>query len=98
MMNGYSPIHHVHVQAILRGNIVKCFEWPLVVHCLIDQTRDFVCVCVSLSFPGRSVRFADMPPAAPRGDGKKKKRLVKKTKAITPLQAMMLRMAGMLPP
>ena len=39
------------------------------------------------------MRFADMPPAAPR-EGKKKKRLVKKTKAITPLQAMMLRMAG----
>ncbi|CAL8283750.1 unnamed protein product [Boreogadus saida] len=43
---------------------------------------------------GRSVRFADMPPAAPRDGKKKKKRLVKKTKAITPLQAMMLRMAG----
>nr|XP_057904214.1 WW domain-binding protein 11 isoform X1 [Doryrhamphus excisus] len=43
---------------------------------------------------GRSVRFADMPSDA-GGDGKKKKkRLVKKTKAITPLQAMMLRMAG----
>ncbi|XP_056144048.1 WW domain-binding protein 11 [Lampris incognitus] len=41
----------------------------------------------------RSVRFADMPPAAPR-ERKKKKRVVKKTKAITPLQAMMLRMAG----
>ncbi|KAK5856789.1 hypothetical protein PBY51_008359 [Eleginops maclovinus] len=44
---------------------------------------------------GRSVRFADMPPEALRdGKKKKKKRLVKKTKAITPLQAMMLRMAG----
>ncbi|XP_028268770.1 WW domain-binding protein 11 [Parambassis ranga] len=44
---------------------------------------------------GRSVRFADMPPeAALDGKRKKKKRLVKKTKAITPLQAMMLRMAG----
>ncbi|XP_033934356.1 WW domain-binding protein 11 [Pseudochaenichthys georgianus] len=44
---------------------------------------------------GRSVRFADLPPEAPRdGKKKKKKRLVKKTKAITPLQAMMLRMAG----
>uniref|UniRef100_A0A3P9JKF5 WW domain binding protein 11 n=1 Tax=Oryzias latipes TaxID=8090 RepID=A0A3P9JKF5_ORYLA len=41
---------------------------------------------------GRSVRFADMPA---EGDGKKKKkRVVKKSKAITPLQAMMLRMAG----
>ncbi|XP_076020734.1 WW domain-binding protein 11 isoform X2 [Genypterus blacodes] len=43
---------------------------------------------------GRSVRFADMPPEAPREGKKKKKRVVKKTKAITPLQAMMLRMAG----
>ncbi|KAL3054354.1 hypothetical protein OYC64_006641 [Pagothenia borchgrevinki] len=43
---------------------------------------------------GRSVRFADLPPEAPRDGKKKKKRLVKKTKAITPLQAMMLRMAG----
>uniref|UniRef100_A0A665W1Y7 Wbp11/ELF5/Saf1 N-terminal domain-containing protein n=1 Tax=Echeneis naucrates TaxID=173247 RepID=A0A665W1Y7_ECHNA len=43
---------------------------------------------------GRSVRFADMPPEAPREGKRKKKRLVKKTKAITPLQAMMLRMAG----
>lgn len=42
----------------------------------------------------RSVRFADMPPEAPHEGKKKKKRLVKKTKAITPLQAMMLRMAG----
>ncbi|KAM8824653.1 WW domain-binding protein 11 isoform 1-T1 [Synchiropus picturatus] len=43
---------------------------------------------------GRSVRFADMPSDAP-GDGKKKKkRVVKKSNAITPLQAMMLRMAG----
>ncbi|XP_062310200.1 WW domain-binding protein 11 [Osmerus eperlanus] len=42
---------------------------------------------------GRSVRFADMPPAAPSRE-RKKKRVVKKTKAITPLQAMMLRMAG----
>ncbi|KAA0706393.1 WW domain-binding protein 11 [Triplophysa tibetana] len=38
----------------------------------------------------RSVRFADMPP--PRESGKKK--VVKKTTNITPLQAMMLRMAG----
>uniref|UniRef100_A0A8C7Z240 WW domain binding protein 11 n=1 Tax=Oryzias sinensis TaxID=183150 RepID=A0A8C7Z240_9TELE len=38
------------------------------------------------------VRFADLPA---EGDGKKKKkRVVKKSKAITPLQAMMLRMAG----
>lgn len=43
---------------------------------------------------GRSVRFADMPPDASQEGKKKKKRLVKKTKAITPLQAMMLRMAG----
>ncbi|KAG7504822.1 WW domain-binding protein 11 [Solea senegalensis] len=43
---------------------------------------------------GRSVRFADMPAEVPREGKKKKKRLVKKTKAITPLQAMMLRMAG----
>lgn len=43
---------------------------------------------------GRSVRFADMPAEAPRDGKKKKKRVVKKTKAITPLQAMMLRMAG----
>ncbi|KAM3863478.1 WW domain-binding protein 11 [Diretmus argenteus] len=43
---------------------------------------------------GRSVRFADMPPAAPQEGRRKKKRVVKKTKAITPLQAMMLRMAG----
>eukprot|EP00063_Salmo_salar_P084330 XP_014059165.1 PREDICTED: WW domain-binding protein 11-like [Salmo salar] len=42
---------------------------------------------------GRSVRFADMPPSAPR-EKSKKKRIVKKKKAITPLQAMMLRMAG----
>ncbi|CAM4610948.1 hypothetical protein PO909_000009 [Leuciscus waleckii] len=38
---------------------------------------------------GRSVRFADMPP--PKD---KRKRRVVKTKSITPLQAMMLRMAG----
>ncbi|XP_067309681.1 WW domain-binding protein 11 [Pseudorasbora parva] len=38
---------------------------------------------------GRSVRFADMPP--PKD---KRKRRVMKTKSITPLQAMMLRMAG----
>ncbi|KAM8723758.1 WW domain-binding protein 11 [Acanthopagrus schlegelii] len=43
---------------------------------------------------GRSVRFADMTPEAPREGKRKKKRLVKRTKAITPLQAMMLRMAG----
>lgn len=43
---------------------------------------------------GRSVRFADIAPDAPQEGKKKKKRLVKKTKAITPLQAMMLRMAG----
>uniref|UniRef100_A0A8C5DT27 Wbp11/ELF5/Saf1 N-terminal domain-containing protein n=1 Tax=Gouania willdenowi TaxID=441366 RepID=A0A8C5DT27_GOUWI len=42
---------------------------------------------------GRSVRFADLSAEASR-EGKKRKRLVKKTKAITPLQAMMLRMAG----
>lgn len=35
------------------------------------------------------------PESALKGK-RKKKRLVKKTKAITPLQAMMLRMAGML--
>ncbi|XP_043091837.1 WW domain-binding protein 11 [Puntigrus tetrazona] len=38
---------------------------------------------------GRSVRFADMPPPK-----EKRKRRVMKTKSITPLQAMMLRMAG----
>uniref|UniRef100_H3CFM7 WW domain binding protein 11 n=1 Tax=Tetraodon nigroviridis TaxID=99883 RepID=H3CFM7_TETNG len=43
---------------------------------------------------GRSVRFADMDPESTQGK-RKKKRLVKKTKAITPLQAMMLRMAVM---
>lgn len=37
-----------------------------------------------------------MPPEAPREGKRKKKRLVKKTKAITPLQAMMLRMAGIM--
>ncbi|KAM9392363.1 WW domain-binding protein 11 [Pholidichthys leucotaenia] len=42
---------------------------------------------------GRSVRFADMTEAS-RDGKKKKKKLVKKTKAITPLQAMMLKMAG----
>lgn len=47
-----------------------------------------------LATVGRSVRFADMPPEAIREGKKKKKRIVKKTKAITPLQAMMLRMAG----
>jgi len=35
-----------------------------------------------------------MPPEALREGKKKKKRVVKKTKAITPLQAMMLKMAG----
>nr|XP_020480626.1 LOW QUALITY PROTEIN: WW domain-binding protein 11 [Monopterus albus] len=43
---------------------------------------------------GRSVRFADIPAEAPLEVKRKKKRLVKKSKAITPLQAMMLRMAG----
>ncbi|XP_068192549.1 WW domain-binding protein 11 isoform X2 [Antennarius striatus] len=43
---------------------------------------------------GRSVRFADMPADSSRDGKRKKKRLVKRTKAITPLQAMMLRMAG----
>lgn len=38
------------------------------------------------------MRFADIPQPAK----KRKKRVVKKTKAITPLQAMMLRMAGTL--
>ncbi|XP_061893222.1 WW domain-binding protein 11 [Entelurus aequoreus] len=42
----------------------------------------------------RSVRFADMPSDATRDGKLKKKRLVKKTKVITPLQAMMLKMAG----
>lgn len=44
---------------------------------------------------GRSVRFADMTPDSTLKGKRKKKRLVKKTKAITPLQATMLRMAGM---
>lgn len=35
-----------------------------------------------------------MPAEAPHDGKRKKKRLVKRTKAITPLQAMMLRMAG----
>ncbi|XP_019726533.1 WW domain-binding protein 11 [Hippocampus comes] len=43
---------------------------------------------------GRSVRFADMPSDASHDGTKKKKKSGKKTKAITPLQAMMLRMAG----
>ncbi|XP_049601978.1 WW domain-binding protein 11 [Syngnathus scovelli] len=42
---------------------------------------------------GRSVRFADMPSDT-SSDGTKKKKSGKKTKAITPLQAMMLKMAG----
>lgn len=50
-----------------------------------------------ICFAGRSVRFADMPPSAPR-EKSKKKRIVKKKKAITPLQAMMLRMAGTVSP
>lgn len=37
-----------------------------------------------------------MTPEAPREGKRKKKRLVKRTKAITPLQAMMLRMAGII--
>uniref|UniRef100_A0A3Q3WQ55 WW domain binding protein 11 n=1 Tax=Mola mola TaxID=94237 RepID=A0A3Q3WQ55_MOLML len=45
----------------------------------------------------RSVRFADMPAEAPHEGKRKKKRLVKRTKAITPLQAMMLRMAQSVP-
>ncbi|XP_061604982.1 WW domain-binding protein 11 [Phyllopteryx taeniolatus] len=40
---------------------------------------------------GRSVRFADMPSDA---SNEAKKKSGKKTKAITPLQAMMLKMAG----
>ncbi|XP_024861802.1 WW domain-binding protein 11 [Kryptolebias marmoratus] len=43
---------------------------------------------------GRSVRFADMPSDASLDGKRKKTRVVKKAKAITPLQAMMLRMAG----
>ncbi|XP_072298533.1 WW domain-binding protein 11-like [Eucyclogobius newberryi] len=43
---------------------------------------------------GRRIRFADAPPDASQEGKEKKKRLVKKTKDITPLQAMMLRMAG----
>ncbi|XP_037545427.1 WW domain-binding protein 11 [Nematolebias whitei] len=43
---------------------------------------------------GRSVRFADMPSDDSHDAKKKKTRVVKKAKAITPLQAMMLRMAG----
>lgn len=35
-----------------------------------------------------------MPAEVPHEGKRKKKRLVKRTKAITPLQAMMLRMAG----
>lgn len=51
-------------------------------------------MCQCLTTSGRIVRFADMPAEAPREGKRKKKRLVKRTKAITPLQAMMLRMAG----
>uniref|UniRef100_A0A6Q2Y295 Wbp11/ELF5/Saf1 N-terminal domain-containing protein n=1 Tax=Esox lucius TaxID=8010 RepID=A0A6Q2Y295_ESOLU len=54
-------------------------------------------VCRVVCFTGRSVRFADLPPSAPR-ERSKKKRIVKKKKAITPLQAMMLRMAGTVSP
>ncbi|XP_057716505.1 WW domain-binding protein 11 isoform X2 [Corythoichthys intestinalis] len=43
---------------------------------------------------GRSVRFADMPSDASHEGSKKKKKSGKKNKAITPLQAMMLKMAG----
>ncbi|XP_047214414.1 WW domain-binding protein 11-like [Girardinichthys multiradiatus] len=43
---------------------------------------------------GRSVRFADITADESQDGKRKKKRVVKKTKAITPLQAMMLRMAG----
>lgn len=46
-------------------------------------TLVFVCALLS---PGHSVRFADMP-----GKSRKKK---KNMKELTPLQAMMLRMAG----
>lgn len=49
-----------------------------------------LCSCLCLWCLGRTVRFADVPQLA----RKRKKRVVKKTKAITPLQAMMLRMAG----
>lgn len=52
--------------------------------------------CVYCAHLGRSVRFADMAPESALKGKRKKKRLVKKTKAITPLQAMMLRMAGRL--
>ncbi|XP_048870549.1 WW domain-binding protein 11-like [Brienomyrus brachyistius] len=41
---------------------------------------------------GRSVRFADMPP--PASKERRRKKTMKKSKTITPLQAMMLRMAG----
>lgn len=47
-----------------------------------------------VSVLGRSVRFADMPSDDSHDAKKKKTRVVKKAKAITPLQAMMLRMAG----
>ncbi|KAG9338790.1 hypothetical protein JZ751_025227 [Albula glossodonta] len=40
---------------------------------------------------GRSVRFTDLGPVGPR---ERRKKTVKKSKTITPLQAMMLRMAG----
>ncbi|CAL9693933.1 unnamed protein product [Knipowitschia caucasica] len=43
---------------------------------------------------GRRIRFADLAADGSQEGKQKKKRLVKKTKAITPLQAMMLRMAG----
>uniref|UniRef100_A0A8C7F023 WW domain-binding protein 11 n=1 Tax=Oncorhynchus kisutch TaxID=8019 RepID=A0A8C7F023_ONCKI len=63
---------------------------------MITQIWRFTQGCV-ICFAGRSVRFADMPPSAPR-EKSKKKRIVKKKKAITPLQAMMLRMAGTVSP
>ncbi|XP_077591038.1 WW domain-binding protein 11 isoform X2 [Stigmatopora nigra] len=43
---------------------------------------------------GRSVRFADLSSDTSNDGSKKKKKSGKKSKAITPLQAMMLKMAG----
>lgn len=52
--------------------------------------------CFNIKSLGRSVRFADLPAETLHKGKRKKKRIVKRTKAITPLQAMMLRMAGTL--
>lgn len=57
---------------------------------MVCVSLNVMLMCVCGGWLGRMVRFADVPQLSK----KKKKRVVKKTKAITPLQAMMLRMAG----